>query len=406
MTLEEFELLKIFPLQEWLVENEQEKPDQIALRKNLEPQLRRLLANQLKYWQRSKKKLPAYHQAGCILPGRAYEQASSEQAANLKDTTTGRVLDLTAGLGVDTLAFAKHGASVVALEANPVLASIGHYNLEKLGISNVNLLNQSAEAYLKSYTGRTFDLIYADPDRRDSSGKRQVLIDRLSPNLISLMPRLRELAPRLLFKLSPLFDPAEAIRIFPEISKLSVVSINREVKEVLVDIQFDEPGEFTQEAIVQLGEFQFRHSFPRKELLTISHWPDLDTHPTGYLFEPDPAYYRLRCLPQLFSTYYSDLNVTLNDSLGYGWGTNKPGAIPFPGQVYHIEAVCPYKPKSLKKMLKGKKIGIKQRNFPFTVQQIRKQLQVPDGSDHFLICTSQAKKNWAFLCKQAVKYFD
>ncbi len=44
----------------------------------------RLVATQVKYLARALRKLPAYAAAGCILPPRAFEQASSEACARHK----------------------------------------------------------------------------------------------------------------------------------------------------------------------------------------------------------------------------------------------------------------------------------------------------------------------------------
>ena len=66
-----------------------------------------LLSTQIKYLQRAKTKLPSYHRARCIIPPLAFEQASSEAAAEAKTYEGGLCIDLTCGLGVDSLMLSR-----------------------------------------------------------------------------------------------------------------------------------------------------------------------------------------------------------------------------------------------------------------------------------------------------------
>ena len=62
-----------------------------------------LVATQVKYLQRAKHKLPRLYEACCIIPPRAFEQSSSEECACVKAISGGSLLDLTCGLGIDTM---------------------------------------------------------------------------------------------------------------------------------------------------------------------------------------------------------------------------------------------------------------------------------------------------------------
>ena len=134
--------------------------------------------------QRAKAKLPSYYAVMATLPPRAYEQSSSEQCAANKQLTGTSVLDLTCGLGVDTLALSRKFSRVVSLERDSVLAEVTRHNLALLGANNVEVICSSAEEYL-STTTEHFDWIFADPDRRSEKGERVVLLEDCSRHFAS-----------------------------------------------------------------------------------------------------------------------------------------------------------------------------------------------------------------------------
>ena len=75
-----------------------------------------LVATQVKYLQRARHKLPRLYEAGCVIPPRAFEQSSSEESADIKAISGSTLLDLTCGLGIDVMNFARRFERVVALD--------------------------------------------------------------------------------------------------------------------------------------------------------------------------------------------------------------------------------------------------------------------------------------------------
>ena len=59
-----------------------------------------------------------------------------------------------------------------------------------------------------------------------------------------------------------------------------------------------------------------------------------------------------------------------------------------PGRCFKIESVLPYNKKQFKKEFVGSKANITTRNFPETVQKIRKKLNIKDGGDSYLFFTT------------------
>lgn len=200
-----------------------------------------LVATQIKYLQRARTKLPSYYAAQCILPPLSFEQASSEESASIKHYAGHTCLDLTCGLGVDTLQFSKHFDQVVTVEQNPELCEIARINFERLQARNIRIQSGTAEQFVADLiSGQEsigpIDLIYIDPARRDSQGKKVWLLEDCSPDVKRLLPSLLQLSPLVVIKASPLFDIDEAFRLFGEECSVEIISVHGECKEVLMEI--------------------------------------------------------------------------------------------------------------------------------------------------------------------------
>lgn len=71
------------------------------------------------------------------------------------------------------------------------------------------------------------------PTGRSRTGRKLVLLEDCSPDILRLQPAIRRCGARLCLKNSPLFDAAEALRLFPA-ARIEAVSLHGECKELLV----------------------------------------------------------------------------------------------------------------------------------------------------------------------------
>ena len=156
ITAEEYELLRSPELVRAVAGARHRDPLEVAMDRRI-PHAR-LVATQVKYLARAERKLPTYAAAQCILPPRAFEQASSEACAAHKCIGGDSVLDLTCGLGVDALFLSRRFRRVVTLERDPVLARIAAENFARLGAGNVEVVAAPAEEYL-TREGLRFDWV-------------------------------------------------------------------------------------------------------------------------------------------------------------------------------------------------------------------------------------------------------
>ncbi len=355
-------------------------PLQVALDRQV-PEAR-LVATQIKYLQRARRKLPGYAQACCILPPRAFEQASSEQTAAYKPIEGDRVLDLTCGLGVDAVALSRRFRRVVTLERNEALVEVARINLQRLGVTNVEVVHTSAEEYV-THCRDHFDWIYADPDRRSAEGRKLVRLEDCSPDIVALYPRLRELADALAIKNSPLFDVEEALRYFPR-SRVEVLSLDDECKEVLI---YDD-GRGPSITATALGQ----GSYDGKQPPSIAQPPVFDPQAYQWLIIPDVALQKSRLVREHLAG-----KADCWSENGYGFAAVRPEGVL--GRIEAIEAIERFNPKLLKRTLKGHRVELLKRDFPISIEELRQRLAVKPGGEMRLAFTKIGEEYWTIRLK-------
>ena len=380
ITAEEYDLLRSDELRQAIAAARGRDPLEVALDRTV-PHAR-LVATQVKYLARAERKLPTYAAAQCILPPRAFEQASSEATAAHKRIAGDTVLDLTCGLGVDALYLARHFRRVVALERDPLLARITADNLSRMGVANIEVVNCSAEEFLDR-RGLHFDWVYADPDRRSAEGRKQVRLEACSPDIVALKPAIDRIAPRLCLKNSPLFDVDEALRLFPG-SRVEVVSSGDECKEVMV--YADGSGPLLTATALGAGSFSARPGAAAPEA------PAFDPARYHWLVVPDVALQKAR-LARLHLAGKADCW----SDLGFGFAEEEPHGII--GRVLPVERIEPYDPKRLKRELKGRGLELLKRDFPLPAEELMRRLGTHSGADLRMAFTKIGNDFWAIRLK-------
>lgn len=384
MSIADIERLKSDELREAISKNVERDPAAVALDRGVSEA--RLVATQVKYLQRARHKLPRLYEARCIIPPRAFEQSSSEDTAWRKHLSGGRLLDLTCGLGIDTLSFSEHFERVVALERDEVLAEVVRYNLGLLGVDNVEVITTSAEEYLAT-TQEHFDWVFADPDRRSEDGRKMVCMEDCSPNMLALMPRLEAIAKRVAIKLSPMFDVDEAFRLCSP-AEVEVVSVAGECKEINIYTRAE--SDMLRIAITGVGEWSFHREdvalMPTTEEFVPSRW--------RYLLVPDVAVQKGRVT---VAALRSVAKVWSNN--GYGFAEEQPTEV-LPCRCYEILSIERYHPKELKRRYKGRGVEIMKRDTRLSVEEVRRSIGATAGSQHLLAVTSIAGENFVIELKQ------
>lgn len=370
MTRDEFDILCREEVRLSIERNIERDDCRVALDRSIA--YAREVATQVKYLQRAKSKLPSLYEARCIIPPRAFEQSSSEQTAAAKSLAGESLLDLTCGLGVDSAAFAHRFRRVVALERDEVLADVVRENMRRRGITNVEVVTSSAEEYV-ARCDEHFDWVYADPDRRTTSGQRVFRVEDCSPDMLALMPLLGRITERVAIKLSPLFDVEEAFRLFGRCG-VEVVSVGGECKEVMVYADGREP-ELSATA-VGVGSYSLTLSEAEAE----PSLPEAFSADYKYLIIPDVALQKARLVRHALRG-----KADVWSNLSFGFAHQEPAEVI--GRVERIKKIEPFDLKVLKGEMKGCGVDILVRDFPLGVDDVCRKCSMRSGNEHRIALT-------------------
>lgn len=334
-----------------------ELPAAVALKKGLANAA--LVASQVKYLQRARKKLPSYYGARAIIPSLSFEQSSSEQSASMRSLQGASALDLTCGLGVDTLYLSKNFAHVTAVERNEILCDVARHNFALMGADNVEVVCGSAEEFAEQ-SHEKYDIIFVDPDRRGGCGEKLYKLEDCTPNILAMMPKLLQITGRVVVKCSPLFDVAEALRLFEGCS-VEAVSVGGECKEVVIEIGAGVKNE-VRASVYGRGGIAFDAQRPKVVPLPVPENP-------RYLIVPDVALQKSRTAVD----YYTAQGIAIESDNHYGFCSTKPSP-ELLGRVYEIESIA-----QLKDFARGGKATIMHRATEMTTEQIVKRLKIKQG---------------------------
>lgn len=339
------------------------------------------IIEQIEAKKRCEKKLPTWFKTQNIYyPNKLnIEQTSSEITATYKSELINgnSLIDLTGGFGVDCFYFSKQFKEVTHCEIDENLSKIINHNYKQFKIQNIKTVANDGIAYIKS-SSQKYDWIYMDPSRRhDSKGKVFFLNDCL-PNVPKHLELLFKHSKNILIKTSPLLDLSVGINELKHVKTIHVVALNNEVKELLWVLEAGFNDEIIIETVNIKNEIKEHFKFSMDlEKRSESQY----SQALSYLFEPNSAILKAGG----FHSISNKLNVFKLHKHSHLYTSES--LLDFPGRSFKIKNIINYSKKELKK-LSISKANITTRNFPETVQQIRKKFNIKDGGDCYLFFTT------------------
>jgi hypothetical protein len=343
------------------------------------------IAVQLNLQEKAKSKFPGIFQSNphWLIPSQqSIEQATSDVLALHKVNCfpANRVVDLTGGMGVDVWGYAHAGCEVVYVERNPQLVEFARWNFQYY--TNVEIVEADAETYI-SEVPSSVDRIYLDPDRRVEA-KRSFLLEESSPNVLQLWNDLRHANRALHIKLSPMMDMRYLLDVFPEVPDIRVLSLHRDLKEVLVSF----PG--TGKIIAE----HFANNLCQSIFSATANEVDAPA-PTAqvgqFVYEPFPAMMKMACWGALSKAF----NVWQLDKHSHLFSSDELVAH-FPGKKWKVERVGKPGDQSL---IDSNGMHIISRNFPLQADAVRKKYRIKEGHKLLLATSNEAKKVWITALK-------
>ena len=333
--------------------------------------------------QKARAKIPSWAAIDGIVypPHLSMEQCSSEKTARYKAQIAGKgtkIVDLTAGFGVD-MAFMSAGFNeAVHVEQQPQLCAISSENYKRLELNHIQTICSDGVEYLHQMEHA--DLIFIDPARRDQHGSRTYGIADCTPNILKIIDEMLEKSQRVIIKLSPMLDWQKAVNDVGHVSEVHIVSVGNECKELLLVVK---KTEAPLKIYCVNDDTIFNYTF-NDEIGGFYSGPT----PEKYLYEPNASIMKAGCfdlISKRFDIYQPDANshLYISDKIVEG----------FPGRGFVIDRVCTMNKKELKEALTGiVKANIATRNFPLSVADLRKRLKLKDGGEVYIFATTDAKR--------------
>ena len=336
-----------------------------------------------------KEKLPLWYANDDLLfPSKiSAEQCSSEQTASYKQRLVKEdetLCDLTGGLGIDSYYFSRKVRQVTYIERFPAYCEAARNNFSALGVDNITVMEGDSTMLIPQLP-RT-DVFYIDPARRGEGNKRVFALQDCEPDLPALLPELFRHAPKVIAKLSPMADIRLTLELLPGTVEVHVLSVKNECKELLFVVERD--ASVTSPAIHCInytgnGE---EESF----IFTLQDESREELHLSGqvknYLYEPNSSLLKAGAFKST-ATRFGLEKLHMSSHLY----TSDIGVAVFPGRSFVVEEVFPFTGK-LCKGISGQipRANITVRNFPLSVEELRKRTKIMDGGDVYLFATTQA----------------
>lgn len=352
------------------------------------------VVEQIEAKSRCEKKLPTwFQQPNIYYPNKLnIEQTSSELTAAYKSRliSGGMLIDLTGGFGVDAYYFAKTFKQVTHCELNTGLSAMVTHNFETLKVSNLKTIAEDGISFIQN-SFDNYDWIYLDPSRRhDSKGKVFFLKDCL-PNIPEHLDVLWSRSKKILIKTSPLLDITVGLSELEHVKTIHIIAINNEVKELLWILENGFCGAVCIKTTNLKNNGSEAFEFLMEEEAQVEA---LYSEPLTYLYEPNSAIMKSGGFNSLTKTF--EVKKLHKHSHLY----TSEELIEFPGRVFKILKEVPYNKKQIK-TLKIQKANVTTRNFPDTVQNIRKLFKIKDGgSDYIFFTTNLHNDKIALICKK------
>ena len=381
---------------EFIAQHREEDVRTLALQAGRYPTVdMREAVTQIEGWQQAREKLPTWAAVeGIIYPPKiSMEQCSSEKTAKYKakQVKGKRFADLTGGFGIDFSYMARNFNEAFYIERNKTLCDIATANFSLLGLEDAKVMNGNSEELFESLPH--LDWIFVDPARRDGDGRKVVALSDCEPNVVEL--DLLSKADMAMIKCSPMLDITMACRQLQHVSSVHIVSVNNECKELLIILNSGDFTGFTTHCVNILKDSTQIFSFTQDDEDTAE--TSYSSEVGKYLYEPNASVQKAGCPKSLSSHYHVD-KLHPNSHLY----TSNEHIHNFPGRIFEVVEVLGFSKADIKSVQSLGKANITVRNFPESVQLLRKRLKLTDGGENYIFATTLNDDSKALiLCKKA-----
>ncbi len=392
MTLEELHRLLDPQVQDLIAKHIDDDPAAFALKFHRMSGIPvRAVAEQITCRQKAVKKLPTLSLRKLLYTKLSFEQASGERAALYKSEMKGmegkKMLDMTGGLGIDSIFFARRFEEVVYVERDAVLAEMAAHNFRETGTGNITVTQGDSSTLLETFPDDAFDWIYLDPARREK-GKRSVALEETEPNVVALHNLLLQKARNVCVKASPALEISVLPRKLPSLSEVIVLSVDRECREIVLICNRERKPEASAAVVKAVCLCAGGETVVSSEEAGVSG-KAIAEEVGEYFYEPDPAIIKARMTEVLAERHEL---LFINPQVDYLTSNRK--IVPFPGRVFRVKASLAYKSKTFRSFLKNSGItsaSIQRRDFPLSPDELRRMYRLKESDEQYLFFSKDSK---------------
>lgn len=357
------------------------------LRSRYDPELARAAVEQTLLRQRARAKFSQADQM--YFTSEALEQASSQPVAEHRAARLAaysHVADIGCGIGGDTLALARAGCRVSAVERDPLRLALARANAEVLGLdAHITWV----QADVLDTPPPAADALFCDPGRR-AGGKRRFVAEAYEPPLSRVLGW-RSHTPALAVKLAPGIDTAELPA--DDTHELEFVSLDGELKEAVL---WCGPLAHTRRQATLL-----RRAENAVHTATLTSAEEAPTAPLAlpglWLYEPDPAVIRAGLVAHLAQRLGA---AQLDASIAYLTAPTLEST-PF-ARAWRVLEWLPFQLKRLRARLRAldaSAVTVKKRGSPLDTDRLAKQLRGSGTRPLVVVLTRVQGQPAALICE-------
>ena len=201
-----------------------------------------------------------------------------------------------------------------------------------------------------------------------------------------------------MIKLSPMMDITAALRELPTTSEIHILSVENECKEVLLIL--DQSVQNNKKIkTINFGKNNENQVFEYSTDDELNAIASFTSAIEKYLYEPNAAVMKSGAF-KLVGDRFNLRKLHKNTHL---YTSNK--LLPdFPGRIFETRHLWGNSKAELKELAQHlPKANITTRNYPISVDELRKKLKIKDGGDTYLFaCTLADEQKIIIECKKAI----
>ena len=307
------------------------------------------------------------------------------------------IADLTGGMGIDSIAFAKiPDAEVDYVECNAELCQLMEHNRSVLGLSNIKAHCGDSIEWLRNCK-KKYNIIFIDPARRDTHGKKVAAFEDCTPNILEHKELLTEHCDFLMVKASPMMDIDKGIAQLSNVSDVYVVAVKGECKELLFlcGEQREEPLIHCQNIIPDVCIYS-NAPFTRSQEAQAK--AIFCTSVGRYIYEPDASL--MKGGPyKLLSDSWGLQKLARNTHLYTSDDFHE-----WRGRTFCVLNEVSLNKKAIAAFIPNGKAHVIVRNYPARAEELQRQLGLKEGGDLFVIATTVGTRKTGFICCEPENY--